>query len=160
MEDLGTGTTKYFNHALDANSLWASTLGVQLSGQRKIGRGNNRWVLACSSKNQQAEISKVTQLVTKNNNTINIKCRIPQSKTEGVIGPVSKEVSDDSLRAVIADSNNIKILSATRLKKRNGETSEMIKLIFETEILPMEVNLGSMTFKVHPFRPTVRQCGK
>jgi hypothetical protein len=65
MEDLGTGTIKYFNHALDANSLWVSTLGGQLSGQRKIGRGNNRWVLACSSKNQQAEIAKVTQLVIK-----------------------------------------------------------------------------------------------
>ena len=107
------------------------------------------------------------QLRTPGGGYIPIKPRVPEPTTEGVIGPIGKNVTMEDLKDKIAEYNQCNpsriISNSDRLRKfQDGVLKEtsFIKLTFKCSTLPEAVKLGCNFYPVEANRRDPMLCSK
>ena len=157
IEDLKTGTDTYGNYGAGTNEVWKLNRCGAIVSQRRC-KTQNKWMIECSTFGQQQSIAQMKSIKTKKG-TIDIKAEIPVATTEGVIGPLNREWSDETIMNLIQESSTLPIKKIQRLKK-DGENCSAVKIVFLTNVLPESIKVGTQYFCVEPFRKTIIRCLK
>ena len=146
LEETDTGVS-YDSLAPHHLNLWKSK-GVIIKTQYRLRKG--KWLISCENVSAQRNVARSTNL-----SGSNFKCHIPKNTTKGVIGPFNSSVNVEEVKKSIQKEK--KITDIQRIFKGNQPTS-MLKVSFESEILPKEVRVGAEIFSVSPFRRTIIRC--
>ena len=157
IEDTCTGTDSYKNYGAATNQIWKMNRCGAIVSQRRC-RTANKWMVECSTFTQQQALAQMTKIKTEKG-FISIKAEIPMATTEGVIGPLNREWSEEQVADLINESCTLPIQRIQRLKK-DGEPCSAVKIVFLTSELPSSIKVGTQYFCVEPFRKTVLRCLK
>lgn len=92
-----------------------------------------------------------------------VKCYQPNTDifSYGVISPVDLDIDLSDLKDSISSSPNNDVFKLERLKRKvNGklEDSLSIKITFKSTVIPKDIKIYSLSFKVRPFIPPPVQC--
>ena len=167
LEDIGkSGSAEQLaDYDFDLNRLMTLAQIGRIKTSKKIS--SKKYIIDCFSDKQRENTLKLVQLRTPGGGYIPIKPRIPEPTTEGVIGPIGRNVSMEELKEKIDEynqSNPTKIVSnAERLKKfQDGSLKEtsFIKLTFKCSTLPNAVKLGCNFYPVEANRRDPMLCSK
>ena len=164
IEDFGTGTDLYKNYGAATNSIWKLNRCGAIVSQRQC-KTKSKWMIECATFGQQQQIAQMTTIKT-HEGVINIKAQIPVATTEGVIGPINKNWSDEMIEQLIAESGEpVNIKKVFRLYKKHEKEEKSspcaaVKIIFLSNDLPSAVKVGTQYFTVEPFRKPVKRCLK
>jgi hypothetical protein len=159
LEDEGSGSDRYKNYGFDTNKIWSQNKVGSIKCQRECGKGQHpKWIIECCSAKQQRQIAQTTALKTAKG-TIKIKTRVPEEKTEGVVGPIPVEYTAPEVAELIQQNRqNVKISGLHRLTTRDGSKSKAMRVVFLAKRLPKTVQIGTKHFAVEPYRRQVKRC--
>ena len=110
-----------------------------------------RWLIACVSAVQQAQISPVTSV-----GGVPVSCSVPAVSVDGVVRPIP--LSADSEHRLLTELKAYKATSVLRLSNRQGEPSLAVRVTFACETLPCRVKVGLQVFEVTHYAARVRWC--
>jgi len=163
LEDEGTGSDSYRNYGFDTNRIWTLANIGAIKCQRQCGgrggAGGGKWIIECCSREQQTMITKITSLKT-SRGVIKINARIPEEKTEGVVGPIPLDYTAEEIANLIQGNrhHSLKVNGVFRLKTKTGERSKAVRIVFYAKRLPQTVQIGTQFFRVEPYRREVKRC--
>ena len=162
LTDEGTGTDHYRNYGFDTNRIWTNAKVGTIKCQRECGpkgKKGGKWILECCSKEQQLLIEKMTSIRTQKG-VITIRAKIPEEKTEGVVGPIPLDYTAEQIARLLNENKHqqIRISEISRLSTKTGERSKAVRLVFYAKRLPTSVQIGTQNFRVEPFRRQVKRC--
>ena len=155
IQDLCTGSDTYKNYGAATNQIWKLNKCGAIISQKRC-KTANKWMLECNTFSQQQTIAQMTKIKT-DKGIINVKAEIPLATTEGVIGPLNREWSEETVESLIKEGSSVPIQRIQRLKK-NGEPCSAVKIVFLTEVLPETIKVGTQFYCVEPFRKTILRC--
>ena len=91
---------------------------------------------------------------------IKIQTKIPEEKTEGVVGPIPLDYTAEEIAMLLTENRhqNLKVSEITRLSTKSGKRSKAIRLVFYCKTLPTSVQIGTQSFRVEPYRRQVKRC--
>ena len=167
LEDTGRpgSAEQLANYDFDLNRLMALAQVGRIKTSKKIS--GNKYIIDCFSNKQRENILKLVQLRTPGGGYIPIKPRVPEPTTEGVIGPIGKNVTMEDLKEKITEYNQCNptktISNSDRLRKfQDGVLKEtaFIKLTFKCPTLPEAVKLGCNFYPVEANRRDPMLCSK
>ena len=167
LEDIGkTGSAEQLaDYDFDVNRLMTLAQVGHIKTSKKIS--NKKYIIDCFSNKQRENILKLVQLRTPGGGYIPIKPRIPEPTTEGVIGPIGKNVGIGELNEKVIEYNRNNprksISNIERLKKfQEGTLKEtsFVKLTFKCQTLPDSVKLGCNFYPVEANRRDPMLCSK
>lgn len=112
---------------------------------------------------------KANQLINDNNLVIdNLKAYVPDQFVQriGIVKNIDTEISDDELMEHLSCKNGIQIKEITRFLKKTKDENNMdiqiklrtLKITFQGQLLPDEVEIYNVKRKVLPYLFTVTQC--
>ena len=132
-----------------------TTLGAAVASIRGLRRGG-RWLVGCTDAAQQAALGRLSGLV----GGIQIGCRIPVPRVEGVVSPIPP--GDWHVRQVRADliRDGYRVTHVTRILTPTGGETGLVRIAFEGTELPSEVWLAQSPFPVTAYAAPVRRCTK
>ena len=167
LEDIGkAGSAEQLaDYDFDINRLMAQAQVGRIKTSKKIS--TKKYILDCFSYKQRENILRLVQLRTPGGGYIPIKARVPEPTTEGVIGPIGKNVSHEDLQDKISEYNTSNpkqsVSNFERLKRyQDGVIQEtaFFKLTFKCSDLPDSVKLGCNFYPVEPNRREPMLCSK
>ena len=112
---------------------------------------SGKWLIACVNAVQQAKIGRLERV-----GGVPLACSIPRVTVEGVIKPLP--LYSEALRRAVTELCPYKVLSAERLKNRDGTPSHAVRVTFALQSLPFEVRRGLEVMRVTLYAAPVRQC--
>ena len=110
-----------------------------------------RWLIACVSAVQQAQISPVTSV-----GGVPVSCSVPAVSVDGVVRPIP--LGADSAHRLLAELKAYKATSVQRLSNRQGAPSFAVRVTFAREALPCRVKVDLQVFEVTRYAARVRRC--
>ena len=110
-----------------------------------------RWLIACVSAVQQAQISRVTSVVG-----VPVSCSVPAVSVDGVVRPTP--LGSDAEQRLLSDLTSYQATAVQRLLNRLGAPSLAVRVTFACEALPCQVKVGLQVFEVTPYAARVRRC--
>ena len=110
-----------------------------------------RWLIACVSAVQQAQISPVTSV-----GGVPVSCSVPAVSVDGVVRPIP--LGADSAHRLLAELKAYKATSVQRLSNRQGAPSFAVRVTFAREALPCRVKVDLQVFDVTRYAARVRRC--
>ena len=154
LEDIGDskkGDKRFSDFGQFTESLFRESGLAPIRRQRRLASG--KWMIHCNSAMAQHTLANRTCLGK--NDDVKVRCIVPSHKTIGVIRSIPISVSMEQIT-----KGNKDIISASRLKLRDGGESRAVKVFFSTKELPNEIRLGNEIVLVTPFVDPVLRCTK
>ena len=109
-----------------------------------------RWLIACVSAVQQAQIGRVTSV-----GGVPVSCSVPAVSVDGVVRPIP--LGADAEQRLLADLASYKATAVQRLLNRQGAPSLAVRVTYACETLPCQVKVGLQVFEVAPYAARVRR---
>ena len=116
--------------------------------------GSGRFLVACNTAIQQVHLTDMRSL-----NGIEVKCKTPMARVEGVIHGVSLDTNMDALLKELKGTDQ-KVMHVMRLVNRWQKPSRAVKITFNLHKLPQAVAFWKVIMDVSPFTPSVKRCTK
>ena len=152
LSDCGRGPSRFRSLGPWYDRVFDSMPGVGRPLQvRPLPSG--RWLIACANATQQAKIGRLERV-----GGVPVACSIPRATVEGVIKPLP--LDSEALKRAVTELRPYKVLSAERLRNRDGTPSHAVRVTFALQSLPSEVRLGLEVMRVTPYAAPVRRCSK
>ena len=149
LEDIGSDSDpKFRSYGQFTSGLFKSAEISDVSHQKRLSA--NKWIIHLRSEESQIKLLNIRNL-----GGVKIKCEIPQRSAVGVVKPVPIGVSMEQIK-----SSCSKVKDAFRLKRKDGAESNAIKLVFTTNELPNEIQIGYEFMSVHVFVDPVIRCSR
>lgn len=169
---MGKGTVILIKPVVDSNDFTKNPFFITKSIKsspfksldiKDVRVNHKRQIIAIEAKSPLSvnQVEILTKVETLGNTAV--RCYVPRSDATccGVIYPVALSVDLDELKNEATVSNNIKIQSITRLKKKinnKWEDSLSIKVLFESKVCPEYINVDFVRYQVKPFVAPPLQC--
>ena len=149
LTDRGAGATRFRSLGPWFDGLGFGT-GVGRPRQVRPLQGG-RWLIACVSAVQQAQISRVTSV-----GGVPVSCSVPTVSVNGVVRPIP--LGADSEHKLLTELKAYEATSVQRLPNRQGAPSLAVRVTFTCEALPCRVKVGLQVFEVTLYAARVRRC--
>ena len=167
IEDVGKNERnqeKLHEYEFDLNSLFSLAQVGKVRATRRVAPG--KYLVDCQSVSQRQALLQKKHLRTPTGGYIPIQCKLPQPITEGVIGPISVNVSKESINDKINEYNDknpkARIQKFNRIQKYQGgvvQDTAFISLTFGCSVLPSAIHLGTTLYGVEVYRRNPILCG-
>lgn len=149
IEDIGSeNDPRYRSYGQFTTGLFKSVEINDVSHQKRLSI--NKWIVYLKSESSQTKLLQVKDL-----GGIKINCSTPQRRAVGVIKPIPVGISMAQIQAACPD-----VKEAYRLKRKDGNESSAVKVIFATNELPPKMKIGNEYMNVDVYVDPVLRCSK
>ena len=149
LEDVGNESDpKYRSYGQFTTGLFKSIEINDVSHQKRISP--TKWLIYLKSRSSQSKLESTTVL-----GGIKVSCTVPQRCAVGVVKPVPFGIPITQIKAACPE-----IKDAFRLKRKNGEESNAIKIVFNSGDLPASLKVGNEYMHVDVYVDPVLRCSQ